>query len=308
MGRRNKGLPIHGWLVLDKPQFMTSTHVLNKVKRLFNAAKAGHAGTLDPLATGILPIAFGEATKTIPHAVDSVKHYRFKVRWGVETNTDDSEGEPVHTSDNRPERAAIEAALGGFRGEIMQVPPRFSAIKIEGERAYDLAREGEEFDIAARPVHVKQLEIADCVSADDCIFEAKCGKGTYVRSLARDLGRELGCYGHVTELRRTAVGPFVEDNAVTLEALETLAASDAGHDALMNTLCPAQIALDGIPALTIDSSDAAKLRRGKAIILRGRDAPIHKGLIYATSRGTLVALGEVTQGELRPSRVFNIPL
>lgn len=308
MGRR-KGLPINGWLILDKPQFMTSTHVLNKIKRLFNAAKAGHAGTLDPLATGVLPIAFGEATKTIPYAVDGTKHYRFVVRWGVETDTDDSEGQPVNTSDERPEREAIEAALDGFRGEIMQTPPRYSAIKIEGERAYDLAREGENFDIAARPVTVKRLEIAECVSEEECVFEAECGKGTYVRALARDLGRELGCYGHVTELRRTGVGPFIESNAVTLEQLETAAAAEeGGREALMDYLLPVQTALDGIPALVVDSSDASVLRRGKSIILRGRDAPIHQGLIYATTRGKLVALGEVSQGELRPSRVFNIPL
>ncbi len=307
MGRR-KGLPVHGWLVLDKPQFMTSTHVLNRVKRLFNAAKAGHAGTLDPLATGVLPIAFGEATKTIPFAVDGAKHYRFKVRWGVETDTDDSEGQPVQTSDARPAQAAVEAALEGFRGEIMQTPPRFSAIKIEGERAYDLAREGETFEIAARPVHVKRLEIIECVRPDECVFEAECGKGTYVRALARDLGRTLGCYGHVSELRRTAVGPFSEGNALTLDELETMEKSEQGRDALMAALLPVQTALEGIPGLAIDTSDAATLRRGKAIILRGRDAPVRKGIVYATSRGALVALGEVRQGELRPSRVFNIPL
>lgn len=308
MGRR-KGLPIHGWLILDKPQFMTSTHVLNKVKRLYNAAKAGHAGTLDPLATGVLPIAFGEATKTIPHAVDGTKHYRFKVRWGVETDTDDSEGKPVRTGDERSERKAIEGALDDFRGEIMQAPPRYSAIKIEGERAYDLAREGEEFEIAARPVIVKRLDLIECSTKDECVFEAECGKGTYVRALARDLGRKLGCYGHVTELRRTGVGPFLEDNAVTLEELEASAADEENSkEALAAYLLPVQTALDGIPALAIDSSDASQLRRGKSIILRGRDAPILKGMIYATTRGKLVALGEVSKGELRPSRVFNIPL
>ncbi|MBX2806515.1 MAG: tRNA pseudouridine(55) synthase TruB [Hyphomicrobiales bacterium] len=308
MGRR-KGLPIHGWLILDKPQFMTSTHVLNKVKRIFNAAKAGHAGTLDPLATGVLPIAFGEATKTIPHAVDGAKHYRFKVQWGVETDTDDSEGKPVHSSDARPERTAIEAALEAFRGEIMQTPPRYSAIKIEGERAYDLAREGEDFEIAARPVTVKRLEIVECNAKDECVFEAECGKGTYVRALARDLGRVLGCHGHVTELRRTGVGSFLESSAVTLDTLEAASAKEENsREALMAHVMPVQSALDGIPALAIDTSDASMLRRGKSIILRGRDAPIHSGMIYATTRGKLVALGEVSKGELRPSRVFNIPL
>ncbi|HKJ61414.1 MAG TPA: tRNA pseudouridine(55) synthase TruB, partial [Hyphomicrobiales bacterium] len=244
-----------------------------------------------------------------PHAVDGTKHYRFKVRWGVETDTDDSEGKPVHSSDARPERAAIEDALETFRGEIMQTPPRYSAIKIEGERAYDLAREGEDFEIAARPVTVNRLDIVECGSQDECVFEAECGKGTYVRALARDLGRMLGCYGHVIELRRTGVGPFQEENSVTLDELEAAAAlEENSREALMAHIMPVQTALDGIPALVIDTSDASMLRRGKSIILRGRDAPIHKGMIYATTRGKLVALGEVSKGELKPSRVFNIPL
>jgi tRNA pseudouridine55 synthase len=303
---RRKGTPVHGWLVLDKPQSITSTHALNKVKRLFNADKAGHAGTLDPLATGILPIAFGEATKTIPHVVDSAKEYRFLVRWGVETTTDDAEGEMARESAERPSREAIEAALPDFRGSITQTPPRFSAIKIEGERAYDLAREGEVFELKPRTVEVMRLEIVDTPSPDSCRFEAQCGKGTYVRAIARDLGRILGCFGHVAELRRTRVGPFPEAAAISLERLTELGDSDAGREALMQALLPVETALDGIPALAVNGSDAAKLKRGKPIILRGRDAPIHHGLIYATSHGTLVALGEVQQGELRPSRVFNI--
>jgi tRNA pseudouridine55 synthase len=305
---RRKGSNINGWLVLDKPQSITSTHALNKVKRLFDAAKAGHAGTLDPLATGILPIAFGEATKTIQHVVEGTKEYRFLVRWGVETTTDDAEGEPVQTSDQRPTREAIEAALPEFRGEIMQIPPRFSAIKIEGERAYDLARDGEAFELQARPVEVWRLEIADTPSPDTCLFEAECGKGTYVRAIARDLGRKLGCFGHVAELRRTRVGPFAEKDAISLERLGELSNSDAGRGALLEALRPVETALDGIPALAVNGSDAAQLKRGKPIIIRGRDAPIHHGLIYATSRGTLVALGEVEHGEFRPVRVFNIPL
>jgi tRNA pseudouridine55 synthase len=305
---RRKGSPVHGWLVLDKPQSITSTHALNKVKRLFNADKAGHAGTLDPLATGILPIAFGEATKTIPHVVDSAKEYRFLVRWGVETTTDDAEGDMTHESAGRPLREAIEAALPAFRGTIMQTPPRFSAIKIEGERAYDLAREGEAFELKSRAVVVMRLEVAGEPSPDLTGFEAQCGKGTYVRAIARDLGRVLGCFGHVAELRRTRVGPFPESAAISLERLDELSNSDAGREALMQALLPVETALDGIPAFAVNGSDAAKLKRGKPIILRGRDAPIHHGLIYATSHGTLVALGEVEQGELRPSRVFNIPL
>ena len=303
---RRKGTPVHGWLVLDKPQSITSTHALNKVKRIFNADKAGHAGTLDPLATGILPIAFGEATKTIPHVVDSAKEYSFLVRWGVETTTDDAEGEMARESAERPSREAIEAALPDFRGSIMQTPPRFSAIKIEGERAYDLAREGEVFELKSRTVEVMRLEIVDTPTPDSCRFEAQCGKGTYVRAIARDLGRLLGCFGHVAELRRTRVGPFPEASAISLERLTELGDSDAGREALIRALLPIETALDGIPALAVSGPDAAKLKRGKPIILRGRDAPIHHGLIYATSHGTLVALGEVQQGELRPSRVFNI--
>ncbi|MGB0087636.1 MAG: tRNA pseudouridine(55) synthase TruB [Rhodomicrobiaceae bacterium] len=305
---RRRGTPVHGWLVLDKPRSITSTHALNKVKRLFDAAKAGHAGTLDPLATGILPIAFGEATKTIQHVVEGTKQYQFLVRWGIETNTDDAEGEPVTQSEDRPTRAAIEAALPAFRGQIMQVPPRFSAIKIEGERAYDLARDGEAFELQARPVEVARLEIADIPSPDSCLFTAECGKGTYVRAIARDLGRVLGCLGHVAELRRTRVGPYEAGEAISLERLEELSNSDAGREALFGVLRPVETALDGIPALAVSGPDAAQLKRGKPIIIRGRDAPIHHGLIYATSRGTLIALGEVQQGELKPSRVFNIPV
>jgi tRNA pseudouridine55 synthase len=307
MGRR-KGTPVHGWLILDKPQSMTSTHALNKVKRLFDADKAGHAGTLDPLATGVLPVAFGEATKTIPHVMDSVKGYRFLVRWGAETDTDDAEGQIVKESAERPARETIEALLPQFRGTVMQTPPRYSAIKIAGERAYDLARDGEQFDIAPRPVEITRLDIVDMPSADTCLFEAECGKGTYVRAIARDLGRLLGCFGHVAELRRTRVGPLLETDAIPLETLNEMGNSADGRDALMRALRPVETALDGIPALAVSGSDAAELKRGKSIILRGRDAPIHSGLIYATSRGMLVALGEVERGELKPTRVFNLPL
>ena len=307
MGRR-KGTPVHGWLILDKPQSMTSTHALNKVKRLFDADKAGHAGTLDPLATGVLPVAFGEATKTIPHVMDSVKGYRFRVAWGAETDTDDAEGQVVKESAERPTREAVEALLAQFIGTIMQTPPRYSAIKIAGERAYDLARDGEQFDIAPRAVEIARLEIVDAPGADSCLFEAECGKGTYVRALARDLGRLLGCFGHVAELRRTRVGPLTESDAISLESLAELSNSAGGREALVKALRPVETALDGIPALAVSGSDAAELKRGKSIILRGRDAPIHSGLIYATSRGTLVALGEVERGELKPTRVFNLPL
>lgn len=307
MGRR-KGTPVHGWLILDKPQSMTSTHALNKVKRLFDAEKAGHAGTLDPLATGVLPIAFGEATKTIPHVMDSAKGYRFLVRWGAETDTDDAEGQVTKESAERPSREAIEALLPQFRGTVMQTPPRYSAIKIAGERAYDLARDGEAFDIAPRPVQITRLDIVETREGEATVFEAECGKGTYVRAIARDLGRLLGCFGHVAELRRTRVGPLLEADAIPLERLEELSNSADGRDALKPALRPVETALDGIPALAVSGSDAAELKRGRSIILRGRDAPIHSGLIYATSRGMLVAVGEVERGELKPTRVFNLPL
>lgn len=305
--KRSKGYPINGWLILDKPRGVTSTHALSRVKRLFEAKKAGHAGTLDPLATGVLPIAFGEATKTVPYVFDGEKSYLFTVRWGIETNTDDSEGEGVRTAEARPSRAAIEAALEAFRGEIMQVPPQFSAIKVSGERAYDLARDGESFELAARPIVVSRLEIAGEPESDVCSFEADCGKGAYVRALARDLGRALGCYGHVIALRRIRVGPFTVADSVGMDRLQELASQpEDGRAALLATLKPVEAALGGIPALAITSSDAGRLRRGQGVIIRGRDAPVVTGPVYVTLKGALIALGEVSQGEFRPSRVFSL--
>ena len=306
MARRRKGLPVNGWLIFDKPQGMTSTQAVAKVKRLYQAAKAGHAGTLDPLATGVLPIAFGEATKTVPFVVEGSKAYRFTVRFGSETDTDDAEGKVVATSDLRPSRAEIEDKLAGFTGEIEQVPPRYSALKIDGARAYDLARGDEEFELAPRRVSIAWIKLVDHPGADLCVLEACCGKGTYVRALARDLGRALGCYGHVEALRRTRVGPFAEDRAVTLAALEELA-EQGSNQALMDALEPVQTALSDLPALNVSGPDADRLRRGQSILLRGRDAPIVEGAAYATARGTLVALGEVERGELKPKRIFNLP-
>ena len=210
---------MHGWLVLDKPVGMTSTQAVGAIKRLFTRKRAGHAGTLDPLASGCLPIALGEATKTVPFVMDGRKVYRFTVRWGEERDTDDADGRVTATSDARPTRAAIEALLPRFTGTIAQVPPRFSAIKIEGERAYDLARDGETVELAARPVEIHRLELVDMPDADHAEFEAECGKGTYVRALARDIGRALGCFGHVEALRRKAVGPFGENDMISLEQL-----------------------------------------------------------------------------------------
>jgi tRNA pseudouridine55 synthase len=304
---RRKGNDINGWLILDKPQGLTSNQALGRLKRLYNPKKAGHAGTLDPLATGVLPIAFGEATKTVAHVVDCEKTYDFTIRWGVETDSDDAEGQPVRTSDERPSREAIEAALPAFIGDIMQVPPCYSAIKVDGERAYDLARDGDIVELTPRPVSVYELEIEEAISPELTRLICACGKGTYVRSIARDLGRALGCYGHIAALRRTSVGPFDEENAISLEKLEQFGNSTDGYSALMSAVLPVETALDGIPALAISGDDAARLKRGQSILIRGGNAPILKGPIYATSRGVLVAIGEVERGEMHPIRVFNIP-
>ena len=305
MARRRKGQAVSGWLILDKPEGLTSTRAVGRVRWLYDACKAGHAGTLDPLATGILPIAFGEATKTVPFAVDGAKVYRFTVRFGVETDTDDSEGKAVETSELRPTSEEIEAALPQFTGDISQVPPRYSALKVDGARAYDLARDEEEFELAARTVTVYRLELVDRPDPDHCVLETRCGKGTYVRALARDLGRALHCLGHVSALRRTRVGGFGEAEAVTLEAVE--AAAEESREAVLALLKPVETALQDLPALNLSSSDAGRLRQGQAVLLRGRDAPIMTGPVYAISKGALVALGEVEQGEFRPRRIFNLP-
>jgi tRNA pseudouridine55 synthase len=305
MARRRKGVAVHGWLILDKPQGMTSTKAVARVKRLYDAAKAGHAGTLDPLATGVLPIALGEATKTVPFVVEGFKEYRFTIRFGAETETDDAKGKVVSRSEQRPTRAQIEGKLGAFTGEIEQVPPRYSALKVDGARAYDLARDEEDFELKARRVSVESLTLVDHPDPDHCVLEAHCGKGTYVRALARDLGRALGALGHVAALRRTRVGPFGEDQAVTLAALDALA--ESGREALLNALTPVETALCDIPALAVSGPDADRLRRGQPVLLRGRDAPIVEGMVYAMSRGMLVAVGEVSKGELKPKRIFNLP-
>jgi len=305
-GSRSKRATVNGWLVLNKPIGLTSTAALNQVKRLFNARKAGHAGTLDPLATGVLPIAFGEATKTVPYAVDSEKGYRFTVSWGAETTTDDSEGDPTDQSEARPMREQIEAALGEFRGEVEQTPPRFSAVKVEGARAYDLAREGEAFELRSRIVEVHRLEIIEMPDRDTCVFEADCGRGTYVRAIARDLGRTLGCLGHICALERTRVGGFRIEQAVTLNEIE--AAAEGEPDALQGLLAPVHAALAKLPEIRLSQQDAARVRRGQAVLLRGRDGPILNGKAFATIRGTLVALGEVSKAEFTPERVFNLPM
>ena len=306
MGRRSKGDPVHGWLVLDKPLGMTSTTAVAVVKRLFNAAKAGHAGTLDPLATGVLPIALGEATKTVSFAMDGAKAYRFTVRWGEATDTDDAEGEVIERSEARPSRAAIEAALGQFTGTIVQVPPRYSAIKLDGERAYDLARDGEVVEIEPRDVEVTSLALVGVPDPDHAEFEAECGKGTYVRAIARDLGRVLGCFGHVTALRRTKVGPFGPDYMIPLEKLEALRNKADGREALKQCLLPVETALDDIPALAVGSAEAARLKQGQSVIVRGRDAPLNQDSVLVMWRGQPIALASLSQGAIKPRRVFNL--
>jgi tRNA pseudouridine55 synthase len=298
---------VHGWVIVDKPVGMTSTFAVSMVKRLFCAKRAGHAGTLDPLASGCLPIALGEATKTVPFVMEGKKSYRFTVRWGEERDTDDAEGIVTDTRPQRPDAASIAALLPRFTGTISQVPPRFSALKIAGERAYDLARDGERVELAARPVAVHRLELVETPDADHAVFAAECGKGAYVRALARDLGRALGCLGHVAALRRTAVGPFGEGVMISLEQLQALwHRAAAGEASLADALEPVETALDDIPALAVSRADAARLQRGQAVLLRGRDAPIFRGTVYVTTAGMLVALAEVDRGEIVPKRVFNL--
>jgi tRNA pseudouridine55 synthase len=295
---------VHGWVVLDKPVGMSSTHAVSVVKRLFQAKRAGHAGTLDPLASGVLPIALGEATKTVPFVMEGRKVYRFTVRWGEERDTDDAEGRITASAPERPSAAAVAALLPRFVGQIAQVPPRFSAVKIDGERAYDLARDGEAVDIAPRQVEIHHLELTETPDPDHATLLAECGKGTYVRALARDMGRALGCLGHVAGLRRTAVGPFGEDVAVSLDALQRLRSGEAIERA---ALLPVEAGVGALPALQVSSSDAGRLARGQAVLLRGRDAPVMGGWVSVSSGGALIALAQVEKGELRPRRIFNLP-
>lgn len=298
---------IDGWLVLDKPYGLTSNDALSRLKRILHPEKVGHAGTLDPRASGCLPIAFGEATKTVPMVMNGRKIYRFEVTWGAATNTDDTEGEVIATSDVRPDAAAIGAVLPEFTGTILQVPPKFSAIKVDGERAYDLARDGEDVELEARPIDVHRLTLVDMPDADRAVFEAECGKGTYVRALARDLGRRLGTCGHVTELRRLLVGPFGEADMVTLEELNEAAEEAEGNvEALMDFLLPVREALEDLPEVPVSSDDAARIRQGMAVLLRGRNAPLSCDLAFASHGGTPVALGFIDKGRFQPSRILHL--
>lgn len=290
---------IHGWVVLDKPVGMTSTHAVAVVRRMLNAKKAGHAGTLDPLASGLLPLAFGEATKTVPYVVDGEKAYAFTVTFGIETDTDDAEGRIVQKSDARPTEAEILAALPRFTGSVTQVPPRYSAIKVDGERAYDLARGGEDVELQPRIVEIHALRLVkfDGQSAE---LEAECGKGTYVRAIARDLGRLLGCYGYVTALRRTRVGPFMVADSVPYSALE------ADPLAVTSALRSVETGLRELVEVPVGGDGPMRLRRGQSVILRGRDAPAEGETVYATNAGQVIAIGTVERGELVPNRVFNL--
>ncbi len=297
--RRSQRVEVNGWIDLDKPVGVTSTQAVAQLKYLFNAKKAGHAGTLDPLASGVLPVAFGEATKTVPIVQEGAKAYRFAVKWGEETDTDDAEGRIVARSPRRPTREEIEAALPRFVGLISQTPPTFSAIRIAGERAYDRARGGESFEIAARPIVVHRLELVQA-EPGEARFEAECGKGAYVRALARDLGRLLGCHGHVVALRRTRVGPFLATSAAALEALRE------SPEARAAALLPLEAGLAELPRLAIDRHGAAILRRGQKLLLRGADAPV-EGPAYAACFGAPIAFGVVEGGYFISTRVFNLP-
>lgn len=321
MGRRRKGRLVSGWINLDKELQMSSAQAVNRLRRIYNAQKAGHAGTLDPLATGILPVAFGEATKTVPYLVNAEKEYRFTVRWGTSTTTDDLEGEVVEQSDYRPTEKDILAALVQFTGEINQIPPAYSAIKVDGKRAYARARAGETVELVSRRVHISRLDLVEFPDIDHAEFSVSCGKGTYIRSLARDLAIALGTRGHVKTLRRTRVGPFSEKNALTLVKcmdLVHIAAQTEGpiaetpkngaFDALDNLLLPLTTALDDIPALPINEADAAHVKMGRSIgvtpLTHSEEPDGFEAVVMLAQQP--VAIGKVTQGRFQPTRVFNL--
>ena len=316
MSRRRKGGPVSGWINLDKPQGMTSTQAVSKVRRLLDAQKAGHAGTLDPLATGILPIALGEATKTVPFLVEGEKAYRFTIEWGRSTATLDSEGETTAQSDVRPSPAAAALALEAFVGEILQAPPAYSAVKIGGERAYALARRGVELELQPRPVTIHSAQVASVPDADHIEIEIECGKGTYVRALARDLSAKLGACGHVSQLRRTRVGRFAEADSISMEGLENFCHRGAGLEALL----PVETALDDIPAMAMTQEDAFRLSQGRAVVLLPRQVETLQArlksrtigdkdasrTVLATDQGRALALCEMRAGRLQPVRLFHL--
>ena len=317
MSRRKRGQPVHGWICLDKPCGLGSTDAVTRVRRLFDAQKAGHAGTLDPLASGVLPIALGEATKTVPYLMEARKTYRFTVRWGEETASFDREGEVVARSDVRPSREAVEAALPAFVGAIRQTPPAFSAIRVGGERAYDLARAGQEVVLEPREVVVHAAAVIAQPDADHTVIEVGCGKGTYIRAIARDLAAMLGAHGHVSALRRARVGPFRAEEAVTLEVLAEIVQGERAHEALH----PVETALDDIPALAVTAEDASRLAQGRSVVLLPRQVEELSArlrprtvagedagrVLQARCKERLVALGELRAGRVEPFRIFNLP-
>ncbi len=321
---KRKKLKIDGWVILDKPLEMPSTKAVSIIRKYFNAAKAGHSGTLDPLATGILPIALGEATKTIPYVMDATKDYAFTVSWGAETTTDDREGALTKTHDSRPSKADVDGILSQFTGRIMQTPPIFSAIKKDGKRAYDMARKGEDVVLDARAVDIHRLECLDCTE-DEASFLAVTGKGVYIRALGRDMARALGTAGHITKLRRLRVGPFSEEKSISLDFFEKMNNSaDALEDhslkkGALKVLHPVQVALDDIPAFAITEDDALRLRRGQKIALDAGividgiaqnqvDLDADDVVMTALHKGHLVALVAVHQHTASPMRVFNLVL
>lgn len=306
--RKRKGDPVHGWLNLNKPSDITSTQCVGLLKRLYNAQKVGHGGTLDPLADGVLPIAFGEATKTSQWAMDGDKEYVFTITWGVSTDSIDAEGEEVSRSDLRPQRAEIENWLADYNGDVEQVPPKFSAIKVDGQRAYDLARGGEEFELKSRTVQVYSASVQDMPDADHTTIHVHCGKGFYVRALARDIACDLGCDGHITKLTRTRVGSMRLEDATALEALK----AEENKDALVSYLTPLQTMLTDVPQLPVTTVEASQLKQGRAIVLLPHVVDQWRGekgddrLALAVSGETAIALGEVRAGRFQPSKVFQI--
>ena len=307
MGRKRRGRAIDGWLVLDKPAGLTSTQALGRARRALDAAKAGHGGTLDPLATGLLPIAFGEATKTVSFAMDATKNYRFDVAWGTSTDTDDREGAVIAESLHRPTLSDIKAVLPQFVGDIDQVPPQYSAVKVNGRRAYDLARANEPVELKPRRVRVDRFEVSRDLAPDRTEFTLTCGKGTYVRALVRDLAQTMGVCGHMAELRRVRCGPFTEDMAISLDKLEAL-----GHKAADSTvLLPVATVLDDIPALALTEEEAHRMRHGQSVPLFAvaRRSPIsglHPGTaVQAVCEERLVAVATIADGLVKPKRVLN---
>ncbi|MSO92035.1 MAG: tRNA pseudouridine(55) synthase TruB [Rhodospirillales bacterium] len=305
---KRQGRPLHGWLVIDKPAGLTSSNVVTRVIKMTDAAKAGHGGTLDPIATGVLPVALGEATKMVAYVLDGAKKYRFTVRWGEARTTDDREGAVTATSPERPTDEAIRSVLPAFTGMIEQVPPTYSAIKVQGRRAYALARANEPVDLKARSIRIDRFELVAIPDTDHAEFEVAAGKGAYMRSLARDIALKLGTYGHVTALRRLAVGPFDESHAIPLDNLETL-----GHSpALERILLPVETVLADIPALALTEAEARRLKRGQPVSLLAvaSRTQLHEidpeAVVCAMADGRMVALARIKGGEIRPFRVLNL--